>query len=314
VTAPTIALDLGGTLIKLALVRKNELLAVSEIKVNDHTVLKPFLPIIEEKIQEMVKSCNFTEKQIAGIGMAFPSIVDSDNGKILSDYVKYKDTNELNLHQWAENKYNAPILLENDSRAALIGEWQYGSGQGHDNIVLVTLGTGVGSAVIMDGHLLKGKHYLAGNLGGHITINFKGKTCNCGNIGCLESEASTWALPDIVKQHADFNSSKLSKEVNIDFEALFRLAMEGDSLARTIRDECINTWSFGVVNLVHSFDPEIVIIGGGVMKSKQLILPHVQEVVDRYTWLAPGTIKIKAAKFENHAALLGMDFLIRSKK
>ncbi|CAN5606237.1 ROK family protein [soil metagenome] len=312
--SPSIVLDLGGTLIKLALVRENELLAVSEIQVSDHTLLKPFLPIIEEKVMGMAKTCNISEREFAGIGMAFPSIVDSNNGKILSDYVKYKDTNDLNLHHWAKSKYNAPILLENDSRAALIGEWQYGAGLGYNNIVLITIGTGVGSAVLLDGKILRGKHYLAGNLGGHITINYKGKTCNCGNIGCLESVASTWAIPDLVKQHPDFKSSDLSKENYIDFEALFRLATAGDSLARTIRDECINAWSFGVVNLIHSFDPEIVIVGGGVMKSKELILPFIQDIVDRHIWLAPGTINIKPAKCENHAALLGMDFLIRSKK
>lgn len=246
--------------------------------------------------------------------MAFPSIVDNENGKILSDYVKYKDTNDLNLHHWAMTKYNAPMVLENDSRAALIGEWQYGAGQGNKNIVLLTIGTGVGSAVLLDGKILRGKHYLAGNLGGHVTINYKGKTCNCGNIGCLESVASTWALPEIVKKHPDYKNSDLSKENHIDFEALFRLSTEGDSLASKIRDECLNAWSFGVINLIHSFDPELVIVGGGVMKSKEIILPYFQEKVDRHTWLAPGTIEIKPAKYEKHAALLGMDYLIRSKR
>jgi glucokinase len=314
VSSPSIVLDLGGTLIKLALAVKGKLLAVNEIEVSDHKLLKPFLPVIEEKVREMAYSDSISATEFAGIGMAFPSIVDCDNGKILSDYVKYKDTNDLNLHNWAKEKFNAPIFFENDSRAALIGEWQYGAGLGHKNIVLITIGTGVGSSVLMDGKILRGKHYLAGNLGGHITINYKGKTCNCGNIGCLESEASTWALPEKIKQHPGFINSDLKKEKNLDFEALFRLAAVGDSLACTIRDECLKAWSFGVVNLIHSFDPEIVIVGGGVMKSKDYILPYIQETIDRHTWLAAGTVKIKPAKYENHAALLGMDFLIRNKK
>lgn len=308
----TIALDLGGTSIKLALVDNGKLLGIEKILVAENTSLEPFLSVIESKVSILSDQFGISENDFGGIGMAFPSLVDSDDGKILSEYVKYSDVNNLNLQDWARKKWGIPLLLENDARAALVGEWQYGAGIGKNDLVQITIGTGVGSAVLMDGKILKGKHYMAGNLGGHITVKYDGNLCNCGNIGCLESVASTWALPGIVKNHPQFEKSLLREEDTIDFEAVFRLAKQNDALAETIKTECIHVWSFGVINLVHSFDPEMIIVGGGIMKSKEFILPHFQKMVDKHTWLPAGTVEIVAAKNEEHAALLGMDYLIKN--
>ena len=307
----TIALDLGGTIIKMALVREGKLLAVEEIPVPANEALAPFLPVIEGKVSFLAKSCGVSENNISGIGMAFPSIVDHRKGKILSEYVKYCDVNDLNLQDWASGKWGIPLLLENDARAALAGEWQYGAGMEKTDLVQVTIGTGFGSAVLIDNKILRGKHSLAGNLGGHITIKYDGEPCNCGNVGCLESVASTWALPGKIKRHELFESSRLKQEPRLDFEAIFRLAAQNDELAGIVRDDAVKAWGFGVINLVHAYDPEVVIIGGGIMKSKDFILPCIQKMVDEHTWLPAGTVEITAARNHEHSALLGMDYLIK---
>src|SRR3990170_7444612 len=110
---------------------------------------------------------------------------------------------------WAMERWGVPLVLENDARAALVGEWQYGAGKDCDNVVLITLGTGVGTAALINGKLLHGKHFLAGSLGGHMSINLHGDVCNCGNLGCVESEASTWALQKLVTRDRNFHSSTL---------------------------------------------------------------------------------------------------------
>ena len=305
----TIALDLGGTSIKLALVTKGSLLCLDEIPVEQNSQLQPFLPIIEKKVSAMSRNQEIDLNNISGLGMAFPSIVDNQQGIILSDYVKYQDVNLLNLKQWAQHIWGVPLIMENDARAALVGEWQYGAGQGKNDIVQVTIGTGMGTAVLMDGKLIRGKHYLAGNLGGHTTIKYDGELCNCGNIGCLESVASTWALPAQVKSHPQFQNSQLKHEANIDYEAVFRLAAKNDVLSIEARDAAVTAWGFGVINLVHSFDPELIILSGGVMDSKDHILPRLKTMVDQHTWPPPGTYAITAAQNQQHAALLGLSYL-----
>jgi glucokinase len=199
-----IGIDMGGTRIKIGLVKDGSLVAGMKIPASAHITLEERLEEIATQVDLMLKENNCTP---SGIGIAFPGIVDSDKSIILSKYVKYPDAKKVNLPAWAKKRWGIPLALENDARAALIGEWQYGAGRNCDNLVLVTLGTGVGSAALINGKLLKGKHYLAGNLGGHISINLHGDECNCGSTGCVESEASTWALKKNVLKSPDFQRS-----------------------------------------------------------------------------------------------------------
>src|SRR5690349_19458598 len=120
----------------------------------------------------------------------------------------------------------------------------------------MTIGTGVGSSAVIEGKLLRGKHFQAGCLGGHFTINVKGQLCNCGNYGCVEVEASTWNIERIAKASGEFRESVLSKESKVDFESIFRCAAGNDSLAEKLRERCIDVWSACAVNLIHAYDPE----------------------------------------------------------
>lgn len=306
------ALDLGGTRIKFGLISNRQCVVTSSLAIPSSERFATVLPLIEAEIYRMMRESGFTE--LDGIGMAFPTIVDSDRMRLLYQYVKYTDANDLDLTTWAKARWNATLVMENDARAALVGEWQFGAGQGVDNLVMVTLGTGVGSAALVNGRLLKGSHYLAGNLGGHQTIRFDGKRCNCGNVGCLESEASSWALPEMIKQHVLYPESLFAQGERSDFEAVFRLATAGDSLAISIRDHCLEVWAAGILNLVYAYDPDRIVIGGGVMHSAELILPFIQQKIAQAAWLPANAIQVVAAQQPDWAGVLGMGYLGATKK
>jgi glucokinase len=304
---PVIALDLGGTRIKFGLVEHGQLLDSANIEVPSSDSFAAVLPVIEEQIAQMMQKTGI--QNLTGIGMAFPTIVDSDRMRLLYKYVKYNDANDLDLTNWAKEKWGAPLVMENDARAALAGEWQYGAGRGTDNLVMVTIGTGVGSAALINGRLLKGSHYLAGNLGGHQNIRFDGVRCNCGNTGCLESEASSWALPGILEREPHFAESPFAKGEKQDFEAVFRWAAAGDPFALSIRNRCLEVWAAGILNLIYAYDPERVVIGGGVMHSADVILPYIQHKMNQAAWLPEHAVRVVAAEQPDWAGVLGMGYL-----
>ncbi len=312
--AISIVLDIGGTSIKLALASRGQLLANDKIEVSDSSLLEPLLKVISDRVRQMMSEVNVNRAELKGIGFAFPCIIDYHKGKILSDYVKYTDAHALDLQQWAQNEWGTSATLENDARAALVGEWQYGKGQGMENLVQMTFGTGIGTAVLMNGHVLRGKHYLAGNLGGHVTLDLHGDVCNCGNIGCVEAVASTWALPQILKRHNNHDASALLKEAELSYRSVFALASQGDPLATLIRNESVRAWGLAMVNMVHSFDPEKVIVSGGLMRSSEDMLPTFQMMLDQHTWLpSRGNVEVVLAEHGETAALLGMDYLVQNR-
>ena len=243
--------------------------------------------------------------------MAFPALVDSAARRIISTIDKYPDARDLNLARWVRDTFRCPLALDNDANAALAGEWQFGAGRGCRSLVLVTIGTGVGTSAIINGEPLRGEHGQAGCLGGHLVVNTGGRRCVCGNEGCVEAEASTWALPAIAREHAGFAGSALSREPHLTYETLFRVAAAGDPVAAELRDRGARVWAAAIVSLIHAYDPEIVILTGGVMKGGQFLLPFIQQHVNSHAWTGWGNPRIVAGQLGDDAALLGMDYLLR---
>lgn len=305
-----ITADLGGTRIKIGLVQEGKIIASTKIIANAESTIEDGLERITNVVRDLLAQHSIARNELSGIGLSFPSIVDAQQNRVLSEYVKYTNANRFDFKAWAGEIWDLPIALENDARAALLGEWQAGAGRGFSSIVLLTLGTGVGSAVMMDGKLLRGVNHVAGNLGGHMSVNVHGKLCNCGFFGCLETEASTWVLPRKAISHPLFAGSRLAAIKNLEFNDLFEEAENGDVAAQQILDDCLKAWGVGAVNMVHAYDPEVIIVGGGIMKRKDKILPALQRMVDQYSWLAPGTTKIIAAEQVEFAGLLGMEYLV----
>jgi len=301
-----IAIDLGGTRIKLGLVRAGTVLMTDQMDSQSGQGLQARLPKLETAINTMLAQASLTTSDLIGIGIAIPGIVDPINKRVLTINGKYGDAPELDLPAWASKTWGLPLYLENDTRAALLGEWQHGSGKGYDNIVLMTLGTGIGTSAVIEGRLVRGKHFQAGILGGHVIINTHGNQCNCGTVGCAEAEASTWSLNQRATAHATYPHSLLSQYDTVDYEAVFRCAGKGDALAITLRNESIATWAACAYNLVQAYDPEILILGGGVMASRDVIIPPIQQRLNQNAWASWGQVAVVPGSLSDSAALLGV--------
>jgi glucokinase len=240
-----------------------------------------------------------------GVAFSFCGLVDPVRRRITSTNAKYDDAPSIDLDAWARSEFDLPLRIENDARLALLGERQAGAAVGFDDIVMVTLGTGVGGAAMMGGRLVRGRHYQAGCLGGHLLARYGGRECTCGAKGCIEAEASTWALPEMCREHPAYAASPLAKLPKIDFAQLVRFAGEGDVCASDVFVHCVQVWSAGVVSLIHAYDPEVVVIGGGVMSAAGRILPAISEYVRRRAWTPWGQVQVRAASLGDTAALLG---------
>ena len=306
-----ITVDMGGTKIKLGLIHDGKVVAHSSLAASAHITLVTRLGQIADKADELVAEY---DAEPVGIGIAFPGIVDNIRNRILSKYVKYPDAQDVDFPRWALDRWNVPAAVENDAKAALMGEWQFGNGKGCRDLVLLTLGTGVGSAVMIDGKVLSGRNFVAGNLGGHMTINMHGATCNCGGIGCLETESSTWALVNEVKTAPDLPQSTLASEGDVDFKHLFEHAAAGDGLAIRIRDKCIKAWSLGIINLIHAFDPQRIVMCGGVMASHRVFLPEIQRMIAAHSWVKDNPPELLPAAHPDTAGMLGMYYLLTQNK
>jgi glucokinase len=299
-----LAIDLGGTHATCGLVEDRKLLAWETFDANG-TQLASILPTIEATFRKLVQRESLAPQDFAGIAAGFAGIVDSRSGRILGTNGKYEDGPEIDLDGWSRKALGIPMRIENDARMALLGESFTGAANGFTDVVMMTLGTGIGGVAMIEGKLLRGKHAQAGCLGGHIPVLFTGRTCTCGAIGCAEAEASGWSLPLIVKDWPGVAQSALAKYSNVGFKELFEESAGGDSIAVAIRDRCLNVWAVDAVGLVHAYDPEIIVIGGGVMKSAEVIIPYVERYVQKHAWTPWGKVRVRAAALGNNAALLG---------
>jgi glucokinase len=308
-----ISIDAGGTRIKIGLIQNEHIIARRSIHAVSGDGLGPRLPVIEQEVKQLIADYGISHDDLQGVGLSIPGIVDVKKMKVLEIHGKYADIRKLDLQEWAKKKWGVPFVMEGDARSALIGAWQYGSGKGVNDLVLITLGTGIGTAVVMDGHVLYGKQYQAGILGGHFIIDQDGNSCNCGNIGCAEAHASSWNLSYIARQHELYGSSELSNVDQLDFEILFKLASQGDQCAIDLRDSCIDVWATTAINLIYAYDPELVLFFGGIMKSADIIIPAIREKVNARGWAPGHQVRVEVEENLDDAALLGLAYLLKKR-
>jgi len=300
-----LVLDIGGTHVGCGLVDDDRLLAETSVESEGASSLASLLPVLTEALGRLLLEAGTTADRCGGLAIGYPGIVDARDNKIHSTLKKYEDAPNVDLAGWALESFGLPLRIENDARMALLGEQYAGVGRGVADMVMMTLGTGIGSATILGGRILRGVHAHAGCLGGHLTAKFDGRLCHCGNIGCAEAEASGWSMPLTAREWPGFESSSLAASEKLGFRELFTHAAAGDAVALAVRDRCIHVWSANAVSLIHAYDPEIVILGGGAMKSGTVIVPAMQEYINRHTWSSWGKAQVRAAELGNSAALLG---------
>ena len=299
------SIDLGGTHATCGLVEDDRILASETLDVENAGSLARILPRLAESLKRLGGGKIPHEGEVSGVAIGLPVIVDFYRGKALGCNGKYFDSHEVDLQSWGQESLGLPLFVENDARMALLGEAYAGAGRGFRDIVMITLGTGIGGVAMIEGKLLRGKHAQAGCIGGHLPVKFDGRKCTCGAVGCAEAEASGWSLPLIVNEWTGIADSSLCRYENIGFRELFLEAARGDRSACEIRDRCLRVWAAVAVGLVHAYDPEIVILGGGVMKSADAILPYIKSHVQKYAWTPWGKVEVRAAELGDNAALLG---------
>jgi glucokinase len=238
-------------------------------------------------------------------GFAIKGLVNGPEGRVHDDIGAGSMLSGIDLRSAFSRALGVPWVIENDARSYAWGEWLFGAGRGANTMVCMTLGTGIGCAVVVDGTPYRGGGQLGGLLGGHLSIDRNGPMCACGSRGCLELFCSATALRrQILSRRSDVSQS--SSDVIAEF---FGQVRRGDHHDLNVFDEFINNLALGVVNVIHAYGPDVVVLGGGIMKSADVILPPLTERVHRMAWTFPrGSVMIRPSQLGNRAAAAGVAF------
>jgi len=270
----TIALDVGGTHMRAAVFPENENKPMRQTRIPTYKNGEASL----DRLFALIRDVTTDDDTIQGIGIAVPGPIDPQDGVILT---------APNLPEWVgvpisqrlEAEFGAPAHLGNDANLAAVGEWRYGAGRGHHNLIYLTISTGIGGGVICNDELLLGHQGLAGELG-HVTILPDGPVCSCGQRGHLEAIASGPGIAAYVSEKLkEGHTSTLSG--NPDAKAISQAAKAGDPLAQSAFSRAGYFLGLGVANYLMVFNPSIVIFGGGVSQTGDLLLEPVRKVISQ---------------------------------
>jgi len=273
-----LCVDLGGSAIRAALMDQGNLLAALTAERSASFDITDLQKFVERALAK------FGTDAVAGIAVAVPGVIDVRRSTLVSAHGKYSALVGADLKSWASSHFAIPFGLENDARAALMGELTFGIAAGETDAVLMVLGTGIGTAAVIDGVHLYGRHGHAGILGGHVTIDRNAPACPCGNVGCAESLASTWALTSALRDTPNFSDSAWALQpAEHGIKGLVRLAHDGDYLSQQTLSHFINAWAITLVSLCHAYDPNVVIVTGGVLQAAG-IAPLLQSYLHAHLW------------------------------
>ncbi|MDO4272363.1 MAG: ROK family protein [Eubacteriales bacterium] len=298
-----ITIDFGGSSIKGALFENGKILKKDAIPAHSEKPLKSRLADTKEMIFKLLEGDDTREYD--GVAIAMPGIVDPDRKRVTGIYEKYEDAGEVDLEQWCREAFLLPMVMEMDSKSALLGEMYYGCGIGYEDAVMLILGTGVGTAAAINGKILDSRNHVAGALASHIILEMDGDKCTCPNKGCVEASASGWALPRMIKADKDYAFSGLSKEQKLDFHVLEKWYQQGDMTAKRVVERCVKVWRTGILNMIHAYDPAIVILSGAIMQFRGLY-EMLKDGIEDLIWDCCGTVAVKKAENPTESVLYGL--------
>ena len=275
------------------------------------------LKFVEKKLVEFSASGNLLENlishaktviedyEITSGGLAIKGLINTETGVLENDIGAGQMLAGINLKKAFSEGLGFPFVVQNDARAYAWGEYKFGAGRGSKALVCMTLGTGYGCSLIADGKPYCGSDSSGGLLGGHISLDRNGPECSCGNKGCLELYCSASALNAKVKKI--HSSLKDFEDVLPEF---FNRVKLGEEEFLNTFNEFIDDLSIGIVNAIHAYGPDIVVLGGGVMNSAEIILPPLTKLVHQRAWTVPkNKVEIKKSLLGNNAAAIGVAFL-----
>ena len=303
-----IGVDLGGTSIKYALVdEKGNIHFENTIPSNGDISKDAVVSQLLKAVEDVSKFAKNNNKEIVGVGIGTPGIIDNTERIVLGGAENIKGWENLHLADLIEEKTSLFVTVANDANTMGIGETIYGAGEGFKNVVFVTVGTGIGGAVIIDGKLFNGFDNRGTELG-HVPLIADGKPCNCGSIGCLEVYASTSALVESFSERY-----KGSQEV--DGRLIVKLFKENDPLAVEMLEQHCNYLGHGISGIINTFSPQRVIIGGGLSEAGDFYIEKVRKYAFKYAMdeCAVNT-EVISAKLGNKAGYIGAAAEVFSKR
>lgn len=311
---PVVAIDLGGTQLRIAVLIGAELLVKVSTPTGDNPIPDCIIPRIFDGIQQVLQQAHITSDQVVGIGVSIAGPLDSHRGIIFTS-PNLPGWNHIRLKDILHCRYSIPIIIENDANAATFGEYAFGAGRGYNNLVYLTISTGIGGGIIVDNQIVRGASGTAGELG-HIVIDRNGEQCNCGNIGCLESIASGSAIARranrAIATHSYFKDSHSNKQRSyIDAQLVAKDANDGIPAAQAIIADAAEALGVGLVDIIHIFNPEVIILDGGVAKMGSLLLEPALRTVQKRTMSVPKqAVHILPAELDGNGGLLGAGALV----
>jgi len=310
-----IGIDLGGTFIKAGLVDENgKIILKSSIPTGKE---RPYQEIIRDMamlVKQIIKDAQIDEKDVKSIGIGSPGTPDNKAG-ILVYANNLTNFENVPLRTEIQKYIDIPVILDNDANCAALAESVAGAARDAQNSVTITLGTGVGSGVVIDGKVYSGFNYSAAEMG-HMVIKMDGEQCTCGRKGCWEAYASATGLIEQTKRAAMENKDSLINSLvdgdlsKIDAKTAFDAAKQGDETGRKVVGQYIKYIAEGLINVINIFAPDVVVIGGGVSKEGEYLLKPLRELVykDVYFKGEPQT-QIRVAQMGNDAGIIGAAML-----
>lgn len=310
-----IGIDLGGTNIKVGIVSESyEIVGRSNIKTNLPRPAEEIVESITEAVDLALKDAQVSLSDVNSIGIGTPGAANRKTGVVLySNNLGFSNTE---LGKMLKLKLGKEVYVENDANAAAYGEYLNGAGKGYENIVVITLGTGVGGGIIIDGKIYTGFNFCGAELG-HTVIEYNGRQCSCGRKGCFEAYASATALINSTKRamENDKNSKMWGIANNSLDEVDGKTAFDGmrmeDETAISVVNEYISYLGCGLTNVVNIFQPEMLLIGGGICKEGDNLVKPLKEYIERESYcIDPNcSTKLDIAELGNDAGIIGAAFL-----
>ena len=296
--------DIGGTTVKMGLFEEDgKILDKWEIVTDTSEEGKAVLPNIASSIEAKIAEHNLDKRDILGIGAGVPAPVNSEgivNGSANLGW-KYKE-----VKKELEELTGVTSYIGNDANVAALGEMWKGGGEGEKNMIMVTLGTGVGGGIIIDGKMLVGANGAGGEIG-HICVNYSEKDqCGCGNRGCLEQYASATGIVRLAKQKLgqEMRATALNKE-DVTAKDVFDAVKAGDEVAQEIAVEFGRYLGYGLANLAAVADPAVFVIGGGVSKAGEVLLSYIEKPFMERAFFANKNVRFVLAQLGNDAGICG---------
>ncbi len=309
-----IGIDLGGTNIKAGVVSEDfEIVAKATCKTNLPRPAEEICADMAKVALEAVEQAGLTLDDIEAVGIGTPGTANSAEGVI--EYSNNLGFRDFHVTELMKTFIDKPCYVENDANAAAYGEFVAGAAKGAANAVCITLGTGVGSGIIIDGKIYSGSNFAGGEIG-HTVIDPNGPVCTCGRKGCFEVFSSATGLIRMTKEAMDEDPTsvmhKMAEEAGkVSARTAFNAMRAGDKAGKDTVDKYIFYLACGIANVINTFQPDILCIGGGVCnEGDPLLLPLKEQVAKEiYTKTSAKNTEIVIAKLGNDAGIIGAAFL-----